>query len=260
MSKGISKDNFILIWSNLKLLLAGKVDKVEGKGLSTNDFSNEAMTKLNGIQEGATKTIVDTALNTQSTNPVQNKVVAEKLNEIVTQGGEPNTIETVKVNGQELTPDSAKAVDVIVPTKVSQLSNDSGFLTAVPSEYVTETELTEKGYQTALQVDTLVSGKGYQTQDQVNTLITQKGYITSGQVDTKLANYATKEDVAGGVTYKGQVANVDALPDDAEIGDMYDVQDTGCNYIWNGTSWDDTGGTMKVEYCTAEEIEEIMEA
>lgn len=260
MSKGISKDNFILIWSNLKLLLAGKVDKVEGKGLSTNDFSNEAMTKLNGIQEGATKTIVDSALNTQSTNPVQNKVVAEKLNEIVTQGGEPNTIETVKVNGQALTPDSAKAVDVIVPTKVSQLSNDSGFLTAVPAEYVTDTELTEKGYQNALQVDTLVSGKGYQTQEQVNTLITQKGYMTSGQVDSKLANYATKEDVAGGVTYKGQVANVEALPDDAEIGDMYDVQDTGCNYIWNGTSWDDTGGTMKVEYCTSEEIEEIMES
>lgn len=260
MSKGISKDNFILIWSNLKLLLAGKVDKVEGKGLSTNDFSNEAMTKLNGIQEGATKTIVDSALNTQSTNPVQNKVVAEKLNEIVTQGGEPNTIETVKVNGQALTPDSAKAVDVIVPTKVSQLSNDSGFLTAVPAEYVTDTELTEKGYQNALQVDALVSGKGYQTQEQVNTLITQKGYMTSGQVDSKLANYATKEDVAGGVTYKGQVANVEALPDDAEIGDMYDVQDTGCNYIWNGTSWDDTGGTMKVEYCTSEEIEEIMES
>lgn len=39
-----------------------------------------------------------------------------------------NVIETVKVNGTALTPNS-KAVDVIVPTKVSQLTNDSGFKT-----------------------------------------------------------------------------------------------------------------------------------
>lgn len=39
-----------------------------------------------------------------------------------------NIIETVKVNGVALTP-SSKAVDVTVPTKVSDLTNDSGFLT-----------------------------------------------------------------------------------------------------------------------------------
>jgi hypothetical protein len=33
--------------------LAGKVDKVTGKGLSTNDFTNADKTKLNGIAEGA---------------------------------------------------------------------------------------------------------------------------------------------------------------------------------------------------------------
>lgn len=257
-TKGISKDNFILFWSNLKLLLAGKVDKIEGKGLSTNDFTNEAMTKLNGIEVGATKTVVDSALNTQSTNPVQNKVIAEKINEITTQGGEPNKINTIKVNGVVLTPDSAKAVDVIVPTKVSQILNDSGFLTNVPSEYVTDTELTEKGYQTATQVNSIISGKGYQTSGQVNSIIDGKGFITNGQVDSKLKNYATKDDIAGGVTYKGQVSNFEALPKNPSIGDMYDVQDSGYNYIWNGTSWDDTGGTLKVEYCTNEEIEQIM--
>lgn len=35
--------------------VAGKVDAVEGKGLSTNDFTNALLTKLNGIAEGATK-------------------------------------------------------------------------------------------------------------------------------------------------------------------------------------------------------------
>lgn len=40
-----------------------------------------------------------------------------------------NVIETVKVNGATLTPNE-KAVDVTVPTKVSQLSNDTGFITS----------------------------------------------------------------------------------------------------------------------------------
>lgn len=43
--------------------------------------------------------------------------------------GEENVIETVKVNGTALTP-SSKAVDVTVPTKTSDLTNDSGFLTS----------------------------------------------------------------------------------------------------------------------------------
>ena len=59
----------------------GKVDKVTGKGLSTNDYTNDEKAKLEGIAEGA----------------------------------QVNVIETVKVNGVALTP-SAKAVDVIVPT------------------------------------------------------------------------------------------------------------------------------------------------
>lgn len=33
--------------------IAGKVDKVEGKGLSTNDFTDALLTKLNGIEAGA---------------------------------------------------------------------------------------------------------------------------------------------------------------------------------------------------------------
>ena len=37
----------------LSVDLSGKVDKVEGKGLSTNDFTNELKTKLEGIASGA---------------------------------------------------------------------------------------------------------------------------------------------------------------------------------------------------------------
>lgn len=58
-----------------------KVDKVEGKGLSTNDYTTDEKTKLEGITSGA----------------------------------QANVIETVKVNGVALTP-ADKAVDVTVPT------------------------------------------------------------------------------------------------------------------------------------------------
>lgn len=55
--------------------LAGKVDIVDGKGLSTNDYTTAEKTKLAGIAEGANKTVVDSTLSGTSTNPVQNKAV-----------------------------------------------------------------------------------------------------------------------------------------------------------------------------------------
>ena len=42
--------------------------------------------------------------------------------------------------------DAAELVNV--PTKVSELANDKGYITSVPAEYVTDTELNEKGYLT----------------------------------------------------------------------------------------------------------------
>ena len=59
-----------------------KVDKVSGKGLSTNDYTTDEKNKLAGIATGATKVIVDSALSSTSTNAIQNKVVANMKNEI----------------------------------------------------------------------------------------------------------------------------------------------------------------------------------
>lgn len=44
--KYISKENLLYVWQKIKLKLSEKVDKVEGKGLSTNDFTDELKTKL----------------------------------------------------------------------------------------------------------------------------------------------------------------------------------------------------------------------
>ena len=43
--------------------------------------------------------------------------------------------------------DYAKKTEI--PTKISDLTNDEGYLTSIPSEYVTETELNSKGYLTS---------------------------------------------------------------------------------------------------------------
>ena len=62
-----------------------------------------------------------------------------------------------------------------IPTKTSELTNDSNFLTSIPSEYVTETELNEKGYLTEHQ-----SLDGYATTSQIPTTLPANG----GNADT----------------------------------------------------------------------------
>lgn len=122
----LDKSGLTLLISKIKTALNGKVGVVSGKGLSTNDYTNAEKQKLSGIASGA----------------------------------QANVIESVKVNGTKVEP-SSKAVDISVPTKVSQLTNDSG-------------------YQTKANVDSIVTGKGYQTQSQVQSLINSAvGNITS---------------------------------------------------------------------------------
>ena len=59
--------------TKLKGIFDTKVDKVSGKGLSTNDFTTEEKNKLAGIAAGATKVTIDSALSSSSTNPVHIK-------------------------------------------------------------------------------------------------------------------------------------------------------------------------------------------
>lgn len=63
--------------------LGGKVDKVEGKGLSTNDYTNEEKTKLDGIEAGATKTTIVNNLTTTAAgsalDAAQGKVLDDKI-------------------------------------------------------------------------------------------------------------------------------------------------------------------------------------
>lgn len=66
-----------------QIALDDKVDKVTGKGLSEANFTAEEKEKLKNIAPEATKTIVDDELSGDSTNPVQNKVVKNALDQKV---------------------------------------------------------------------------------------------------------------------------------------------------------------------------------
>ena len=104
-------------------LLNGKVSVVEGKGLSTNDFTDALKTKLDGIEANA----------------------------------QVNKIETIKVNGNSQTI-SNKSVDISVPTKTSQISNDSGYITKDVNNltnYTNNTNLANT-YATKSYVDNLI--------------------------------------------------------------------------------------------------------
>lgn len=101
MSKYLDNDGLLYLWQKIKNIfatqtdLSDKVDKEAGKGLSTNDYTTTEKDKLSGVASGA----------------------------------QVNVIETVKVNGAALTPTS-KAVNITVPTKTSDITNDSGFITS----------------------------------------------------------------------------------------------------------------------------------
>ena len=68
--------------------IGGKVDKINGKEFSSNDYTDAEKTKLSGIEVGANKTIVDSALSSTSTNPVQNKAVSVAISNLNTLVGD----------------------------------------------------------------------------------------------------------------------------------------------------------------------------
>ena len=63
----------------ISMLVNNKVDKEDGKGLSTNDFTNTLKNRLEGIEIGANKTVIDDALSSTSNNAIANKTVKTAL-------------------------------------------------------------------------------------------------------------------------------------------------------------------------------------
>lgn len=148
----LDKTGLGLVWAQIKLLLAGKVDKVDGKGLSSNDFTADEKAKLANIQAGA----------------------------------EVN----VNADWDAVTGDAAILNKPTIPSATSDLTNDSGFITVqdVPEAVIVDDALDDASTNPVAnsvitnQLNTLsasiptnnnqlTNGAGYQTASDVNSLI-----------------------------------------------------------------------------------------
>ncbi len=103
------------LWQRIKLLVtnnvSNKVDKVDGKGLSTNDYTNAEKTKLAGIADGAQKNVQPDWSLTSGDGAIKNKPT--------------------------------------IPTKTSQLTNDSYYQTEYDVNSKINTKLGELDYDFA---------------------------------------------------------------------------------------------------------------
>ena len=106
---------------------------------------------------------------------------------------------------------NTKANTSDIPTKTSKLTNDSGFLTSIPSEYVTETEMNEAianvstGYATKDELNTKANTSDIPTK--TSKLTNDSGfltsipseYVTETEMNEAIANvstgYATKDEL-----------------------------------------------------------------
>lgn len=69
---------------------------------------------------------------------------------------------------------------------------------------------------------------------------------------------AIKNSLGSVYVFKGSVNTASELPNNAQVGDVYDVKDTGINYAWTGTEWDALGVTVDFdlsEYATKEYVD-----
>lgn len=209
-----------------------KVDKVSGKQLSTNDYTNEDKTKLAGIAAGAevnvnadwnaesgdaqilnkptiiTEEQVDQKINTaigsvyKVKGSVANYEALPKDNVTI---GDVYNLEDTGANyvATSTTPDWDKLSETVdlngYLTKTDAASTyqpKGNYLTSVPEEYVTETELNAKGYATTTQVNTKLDSSVYTATDVLSKVKTVDGVgsgLDADLLDGKQGNeYALK--------------------------------------------------------------------
>lgn len=199
---GASKQDVLVAGSNIQIAS-------DGKTISATDTTyNEATTSTAGLMSAADKT---------------------KLNSI-DNNADVNIIEKVKVNGSILTPDENKAINIKVPTKTSDLTNNSNFVS--DASYV------------HIDVDSALSGSSSNPVENqaIHTAL-------AGKLDTILkgANSGLAELDANGKVPTSQLPsfvddvveadNYDSLPVEGETGKIYVTLDTNKTYRWSGSAY-----------------------
>ena len=191
-------------------------------------IKEDLTSQINAIGEGITSTQtqqLSVAYNhSQSTHAPSNAEANVQVD-----WNETNTTSDSYIKNK---PTNLATIDDIptVPTKTSQLTNDSGYITNVPDEYITETELNAKGYVTTSQMPTVPTNVSAFTNDAnyaSETFVTNKiaeAQLGGGEVD--LSRYVTKETgnanqitFADGQTFQTKLNNGTLKGDKGDKGD-----------------------------------------
>lgn len=164
-------------------------------------YNKEKLTKLEALQELAKQAEQKYATKESVTE------LSDRVQGLETTGGQPNVIETVKVNGvaQEV---SEKAVNIAVPTKVSELANDSLFQTNSEVAQAIQTAIAKTGHASFKKVDAVPDPE--EAEDNVMYLVMNsktKHYDIYAKVENEvvllddttvdLTNYVEKEEGKG---------------------------------------------------------------
>lgn len=201
---------------------------------------------------------------TQNDNIQTNTNNIQTINEeIVTINQDIDNLEQTKANKTE------------IPTKTSDLINDSDFVS--DANYVHTDNNFNDTYknqitQNTSDISNLQSNKADKSEipTKISQLTNDSGYITKNVDD--LANYYKKSEtydkneidtkISSVYRYKGSVATYEDLPStDLTIGDVYNVEEDGSNYAWTGTTWDKLGGDIDLsEYYTKTQTDSLLSA
>lgn len=157
--KFLDLNGLLYFWNKVKTYVdnAGnnKVDKEVGKGLSTNDYTNEEKAKLQGLN-----------------NYTLPKASADTLGGIKVGAGLSITGEGILSATGGGTADAVNWENVVGrPTNVSAFTNDAGYQTASD----VESTVTGKGYQTAGDVDAKLAD--YAKKTDVSSVYKYKGSV-----------------------------------------------------------------------------------
>ena len=166
---------------------------------------------------------------------------------------------------------STAIAGITIPTKVSELENDSnfvtetaletkGYLTAVPAEYVTETELDNKGYLTAIPAEyvteTELNNKGYVTADDVSTAVSNARdnfYIDASGFTTFFQNVPAPQAVIDLVTYFNQHGHACVYLKDTQDAQYYPAlfANPSTDYyllMKSGTNWNNISSGSEIKW------------
>ncbi len=121
-------------------------------------------------------------------------------------GGQTNVLEAVLVNGTQLIPNAAKAVNILVPAKVSDLTNDKKFQENVIEQVLVngvKMPVDDKKRVTVTlptQTSNLQNDAGYQTNEEVLAAIKANAYVHPSHTAYGSGLYKIAVDALGHVT------------------------------------------------------------